>query len=103
MPDWTRACALDDIEPDDLIRFDHGGRSFIIIRSEEDEVFALDGICTHEKVHLAEGLVMEGMVECPKHNATFCYRTGEARRAPACVNLKTHPVRIEDGQVFIGL
>jgi 3-phenylpropionate/trans-cinnamate dioxygenase ferredoxin subunit len=44
---------------------------------------------------------MEGTVECPKHNATFDYRTGEAKRAPACVNLKTFPVRVEDGQVWI--
>lgn len=31
---------------------------------------------------------MDGTVECPKHNATFDYKTGEAKRAPACINLK---------------
>lgn len=101
MPNWIRACATDDIEPDDLIRFDHGSQTFVIVRSEEDTFHAMDGICSHEKVHLCDGLVMEGTVECPKHSATFDYRTGEAKRAPACVNLKTFPVRIEDGQVWI--
>jgi len=24
---WIDACATDDIDPEDLIRFDHGGRS----------------------------------------------------------------------------
>ena len=101
MPTWTRACATHDIELDDLIRFDHGSQTFIIVRSEDDTFHAMDGICSHEKVHLCDGLVMEGTVECPKHNATFDYRTGEAKRAPACVNLKTFPVRVEDGQVWI--
>lgn len=101
MPNWIRACATTDIDLDDLMRFDHGAQTFIIIRSEEDEFFAMDGICSHEKVHLVDGLVMEGTVECPKHSATFCYRTGEAKRAPACINLKTFPVKVEDGAVYI--
>ena len=90
-----------NVELDDLIRFDHGSQTFVIIRSEDDTFHAMDGICSHEKVHLCDGLVMEGTVECPKHNATFDYRTGEAKRAPACVNLKTFPVRVQDGQVWI--
>ena len=47
------------------------------------------------------GLVMGNLIECPKHNGQFDYRTGEAKRAPACVNLKTFPVRVQDGQVYI--
>lgn len=101
MPDWIRACAPDDIETEDLIRFDHGSKTFVIIRSPEDEFFAMDGICSHEHVHLCDGLVMDGIVECPKHNAQFDYRNGEAMRAPACINLKTYPVKVEGGHVFI--
>ncbi|HOZ32457.1 MAG TPA: MocE family 2Fe-2S type ferredoxin [Tabrizicola sp.] len=101
MPTWTRACASTDIDLDDLIRFDHGSQTFVIIRSEDDTFHAMDGICSHEHVHLCDGLVMDGTVECPKHNATFDYKTGEAKRAPACINLKTFPVRVTDGQVWI--
>ena len=101
MPNWIRACAPDDIELDDLIRFAHGSQPFIIVRAEDDTFHAMDGICSHEKVHLCDGLVMDGTVECPKHNATFCYKTGEAKRAPACVNLRTFPVKVEDGAVYI--
>ena len=61
----------------------------------------MDGICSHEHVHLCGGLVMDGAIECPKHSATFDYRTGEATRAPACINLKTWPVKVEDGHVYI--
>lgn len=101
MPTWTRACATTDIELDEMIRFDQGAQTFVIIRSEDDTFHAMDGLCSHENVHLCTGLVMDGAVECPKHSATFDYRTGEATRAPACVDLRTFPVRVQDGQVFI--
>ncbi|KPF41227.1 MocE family 2Fe-2S type ferredoxin [Rhizobium sp. AAP43] len=101
MGTWTRVCATDEIEQEDLIRFDHQGRTFIVVRSPEDAFYCSDGICTHEHVHLGDGLVMDHTVECPKHNATFDYRTGEAKRAPACINLKTWPVKVQDNDIFI--
>jgi 3-phenylpropionate/trans-cinnamate dioxygenase ferredoxin subunit len=101
MATCTRACATGDIKPEDLIRFDHLSQTFCIYRSPDGAFFATDGVCTHERVHLSEGLVIDNVVECPKHNAQFDYRTGEAVRAPACVNLQTFPVKVEDGHVYI--
>lgn len=103
MAEWIEACATDDIEEEDLIRFDHGGRTYAIYRSPSDEYFATDGLCTHEKVHLEDGLVMDHIIECPKHNGRFDYRTGEAMGAPVCVNLATYPVKVEGGSVFISI
>ena len=41
---------------------------------------------------------MDDIIECPKHNGRFNYKTGEAKGAPVCINLKTFPVRIEGWQ-----
>ena len=101
MAEWIEACAADDVEEEDVIRFDHGGRIFAIYRSPDDEFFATDGLCTHERRILADGLVMDEIIECPKHNGRFNYKTGEAKGAPACVNLATYPVKVESGKVFI--
>ena len=101
MPEWIVACAVDDVDEEDVISFDHDGRTFAIYRSPEDEFFATDGLCTHEKVHLADGLVMDDIIECPKHNGRFNYKTGAARGAPVCVNLQTYPVKVEAGKVMI--
>ena len=103
MTQWIEACAVGDIDAEDVMRFDHGGRSFAIYRSPDDRYYATDGLCTHEKVHLADGLVMDHIIECPKHNGRFDYRTGQAKGAPVCVNLATYPVRIEGGKVMIGV
>ena len=97
------ACAADDIEPEDVARFDHAGRTFAVYRSPEGAYFATDGNCTHERFHLASGLVMGDIIECPKHNGRFNYKTGEAKGAPVCVNLKTYAVKVDNGTIFIRL
>ena len=103
MAEWVEACAADDVEEEDVIRFDHAGRTFAIYRSADDEYFATDGLCTHEKVHLAGGLVMDDIIECPKHNGRFNYKTGKGKGAPITVDLKTFVVKVEDDDVFIDL
>ncbi len=101
MPQWIDACATSDVEPEEVIRFDHATQTFAIFRSPDDEYFCTAGLCTHEKVHLADGLVMDYEIECPKHSGAFDYRTGEAIRAPVCVNLKTFPIKVENGRIHI--
>ena len=101
MTNWVTACSVEDVALEDVIRFDHGTRTFAVNRSPGGQYYATDGLCTHEKIHLAEGLVMDNIIECPKHNGRFDYRTGEAKGAPVCINLRIYPVRIDDGKVLI--
>ena len=57
--------------------------------------------CAADDIDNEDGLVMDHTIECPKHNGRFDYRTGAAKGAPACINLKTYPVKVEGGKVFI--
>ena len=101
--EWVEVCGADDVEMEEVTRFDHGGKTFAVYRSPDGDYFATDGLCTHEKIHLADGLVMDDIIECPKHNGRFNYKTGQARGAPVCVNLKTYPVKVDAGKVFMRL
>ncbi len=98
---WVDACGADDIDTEDVRRFDHGDRTFALYRTADDRYYATDGFCTHAKVHLAGGLVMDRIIECPKHNGRFDFTTGQAQGAPACVDLKTYPVKVENGRVLV--
>lgn len=100
MSSWIEVCALDDIDDEDLVRFDHDGKTYAVYHVE-GKVYATDGLCTHEHVHLCDGLVMEHVIECPKHNGRFDIRDGRALGAPVCINLKTYPAKVEGGQVYI--
>ena len=103
MTTWVRACDAANIENEDVIRFDYQGKTYALFRSPEDEYFCTDGYCTHEDVHLADGLVMGHIIECPGHNGQFDYRTGEPARSPVCEALKTYPVKVEDGVILLNI
>lgn len=103
MPQWIAACGIDDIDPEDLIRFDYASQTFAIYHAPDGAFYATAGRCTHEDVHLCDGLVMGHLIECPKHNGQFDYRSGKALRAPVCIDLRTYPVRIEGDRVFIDI
>lgn len=101
MTEWVRACAIADFAGRQVVRYDYGARTFAIYRSPEGEFFATDGHCTHEQTHLADGNVYGHEIECPRHLGAFDYRTGEAVMAPACIDLKTFNVRLDDGAILI--
>ncbi len=98
---WIEAISIDDVEEEDVIKWDHGDRTFAIIRSPDGDFFCTDGLCTHEHVHLADGLVMDFEIECPRHNGIFDYRSGEALRAPACDHLQVFETKVDAGKVFV--
>ena len=103
MPTWVPACAVDDVDEEDVIPFEHDGVDYAVYRSPDDKYYATDGHCTHEKTLLCDGLVMGSIVECPKHNGRFDYTTGRALGAPVLVDVRTYPTRVEDGTVYIEL
>lgn len=98
---WIDAVAANDIEEEDVMRWDHEGQTFAIYHGVDGVFYCTSGLCTHEEVHLADGLVMDNEIECPKHNGIFDYRTGEALRAPACDALKTFETKVENERVFV--
>lgn len=102
MADWVHACACDDIEEEDLVRWDHQERTFAIYRAE-DGFYCTDGLCTHEEQHLEMGLLTGHVIECPLHQGRFDIRTGRVVSPPPCAALNTYPVKTEDGQVYVRL
>ena len=99
---WIAVCAADDIEEEDLIRWDYESRSFAVYNTGNG-FFATDGYCTHERQHLADGLVIGTVIECPLHQGRFDIATGKALTPPVCEDLATYPVKVEGGIVFVRL
>ena len=102
MSGWIDAGAIDEIDDEDVKRFDHAGQTYAIYHVG-GKAYASEGLCTHEHVHLCDGLMMEHVIECPKHNGRFDIRDGRPLGAPVCVALKTYPAKIEGGRVLVQL
>jgi 3-phenylpropionate/trans-cinnamate dioxygenase ferredoxin component len=100
MSEWIDAAALDDIEDEDVMRFDHAGHTYAIYRVNNN-VYASDGLCTHEHAYLSDGFVMDHVIECPKHNGRFDIRDGRPLCAPVCEKLKTYPEKAEGNRILV--
>ena len=100
MSNWINACNTDDIDEDDLIAWEHNGQKIAIYNTDKG-FFATDLMCTHEEQSLEEGLVIDCVIECPLHGGRFDICSGKALSSPATVDLKTYPVELRDGRVWV--
>ena len=100
MADWIDACATDDIDEEDLIAWEQDGHRLAIYNTEKG-FFATDLMCTHEEESLENGLVIDCVIECPLHGGRFDICTGKALSAPVSVDIRTYPVKVEGGRVFV--
>ncbi len=96
------------LAPGTARRVDHGEATYALYRLEPedgdagqpDSEFVLsDGLCTHGQAHLAEGAVLDCIVECPKHNGCFDLQTGEALRYPATEPITLYDVTLRNGRL----
>ena len=64
---------------------------------------AIDAACTHVRGPLEKGRVEGTVVTCPWHGSQFDLTTGEVRRGPAALPVKTYPIRVENQKLVIDL
>ncbi|MBS0633218.1 MAG: NADH:ubiquinone reductase (Na(+)-transporting) subunit F [Verrucomicrobia bacterium] len=100
---WIEVCAAADLGRADVIRFDHGRKTYALYRDADGALFATDGMCTHGNTHLADGLVKGKIIECPKHNGRFHLADGSPARPPVCRGLATYPIEERGGRLWLNL
>ncbi len=75
--------------------------------SRINEWYATQNECPHRKqMDLSRGMIgshaEEPKVACPFHKKTFSLKDGQCLNGDECA-LKTYPVKVEGGKVFIGI
>ncbi len=100
---WIEVCAAADLGPAEVIRFDHGKRTYALYRDGAGQLYATDGVCTHGNTHLGGGLVIGRTIECPKHNGRFNLQDGSPARPPACRALATHPIEERRNRLYLNV
>lgn len=73
----------------------------ILLVAVAQTLYAVEAVCPHHWVSLERGRVLGEEIECPAHRARFNLRTGERTYGPTRVGLKTCPVRIANGSVWV--
>jgi naphthalene 1,2-dioxygenase system ferredoxin subunit len=102
MSNWIDAMAAEDLPTDDVIGVAADGRD-LALYTVGDEVFATDHLCTHGHARLCDGFLEGHEIECPLHQGKFDVRTGAPTCAPATDAIRSYPVKIEGGRVWLAL
>ncbi|MBM4422826.1 MAG: non-heme iron oxygenase ferredoxin subunit [Chloroflexi bacterium] len=67
-------------------------------------LYAIADVCSHDDGPVAEGELVNGHeIECPRHGARFDVRTGGVLSFPAIVDIPAYPVKVENGEILVGL
>ena len=67
----------------------------------DDGWYAIEDVCTHDGGPVAEGRLEDGVIECPRHGATFDLKTGAALSFPAVAPVPTYAVRVVGDDVQV--
>ena len=98
--DWHPAGMAADFEDEDVEQAKVGSLAIAVYRAK-GKFYATQDLCTHEHAYLSDGVVVDCIVECPFHQGRFDVRTGKAMGAPVIVPLKTYPVQVVDGRIYV--
>ncbi len=107
-------CAVNDLAVDSMREFTVKGEKVLVYRLA-DGFYATQPSCTHLFLPLRRGKIVEGCkVQCAFHRAQFDIRTGEVNcwaNFPPGIQLlnavrgekalKTYPVNVVDGMVYV--
>ena len=99
--EYVDLCAEDELWDGDMDAFDVGEHEVLLVRYG-GRYFAYDAICPHQSTSLADGeLTEDGVIICRAHLWEFRADGGQGVN-PANECLKTFPVKVEGGRVFVG-
>ena len=74
----------------------------LVVFRKNNQIYAIDDICSHDDGPLGEGELEGYKIVCPRHGARFDIRTGKAVSLPAVVDICSYPARIRGGKIEIG-
>jgi 3-phenylpropionate/trans-cinnamate dioxygenase ferredoxin subunit len=98
--DWVTVAKEGELKPGEWRTVDVDGVQ-VVVFNVDGAFFALEDVCTHDGGQLTGGRVLGDVIECPRHGARFCIRTGAALSAPAYEATAVFPLRHENGEIQV--
>ncbi|MBA4148870.1 MAG: Rieske 2Fe-2S domain-containing protein [Verrucomicrobia bacterium] len=92
----------DTLDEHETLRVNANG-TVLVITKLDGQFYAFQEFCPHRFGPLSEGAFCDGEIECPWHRSRFDIRTGEVTSGPAKIGLKTFPVQMRSGKIFVSV
>ncbi len=98
---WHKVAAEEDLKQGVPVAVAVGEKPVLVVRLG-DRVYACGNTCTHYGAPMSDGLLIGKVATCPWHNARFDVTSGALLSPPALNDLPRYPVKIENGDVYVG-
>lgn len=99
---YLKVARVEDVPEGQARVFDVGDLE-IALCNVDGAFYAIENVCTHDGGPLGEGRLSDHSIECPRHGARFDVRTGDVIRLPAVIPVRSFPIRVLEGSIFVGL
>lgn len=101
MSNFIAVAKTTDLKPGQMKSFAVGDKG-VLLANWEGTLFATEDLCTHDDGTLADGELVEGQIECPRHGGQFDLKTGRGT-LPAVMPIKTFSVKVEGDNILVAL
>lgn len=99
---FVKAANKSDIQPGSIKAVEINGQK-IALCNTNGTFHAVGDICSHAKVALHDGNLVDNEIECPKHGARFDLKTGQAMCPPAIQPIPTYSLEERGEEIWIAL
>jgi nitrite reductase (NADH) small subunit len=106
---WFAACTTADVPENGgvCVKYKHDQIALFNF-TRRGEWYATQNLCPHRmQMALSRGMIGsqdgEPKVACPFHKKTFSLVDGHCMNGDDCDSIKTYPVKVEGGKVYIGV
>ncbi len=100
MGDWVEVCSKNEVGPGQHKVVDVDG-AMVAVFNLNGDFYAIEDVCTHDGSEIAIGCIIGDDIECPRHGARFCIKTGAVTAPPAYEPIDTFPVMVQDQVVYV--
>lgn len=100
MGDFIAIAKADELTPSQMKRVLINGKRLLLCNSG-GTFYCVDEMCSHEDYSLYLGCIKDGKIKCSLHGSYFDLITGKPTCEPADEPIRTYPLKIEAGQVWI--
>ncbi len=91
---------VDELSDGEMKKINIGEESILLVRID-DEFYAIGGECTHYGAPLEQGMLHDGKIRCPWHQACFEATSGDLEEPPALDALSKYEVNVEGEDIVL--
>ncbi len=99
-PRWVKVATIDQC-PVGMLKGVTADGVPVVLANVEGKICALEDVCSHEDLPLSDGELEGNEVVCLYHGARFDACSGARKTLPAVRPVRSYPVEVRDGEIFV--